>query len=391
MYIIVGGRLDYTSFAILSFFNLDFTFDQCVTSDLKALTRLILQYITPIYIIILLTIVLALTKIKGFSKYLGNHSFLQAMWLLVLLSYLNIANSTFEILHCNTIGPRNFGFSEFVLIYDASVICWSGQHLPWAIIAVLLAAFVIIPFPFYTGIAIRFPKLKPITDVYCSIYKDSQRYWVIWDLLRRIIIVMLGVFVINFILRHFFLLLASILILVIFITTWPYKYWLDNAFGTFVSIALIVFCLVTQPSIYQLVDPHRAISWTIVALVVFSGVVLLTVEVILCFMSHKGINYTKDNLTFSKLKKKFSKLKEKLNFSTDVQFLELDESTSSDYFRQPSENYSQYREPLIDSGMYSPRISSNGRGKTTTKEDRIPDNGINSASTTLSIVTHSIV
>lgn len=391
VYAIVSGRVGYSSFFILSIFNLDFTFDQCIYSNLTALPRLLLQYVTPIYIICLLLIVLYMTRLKGFSKFLGNHSFLQAMWLLVLLSYLNIANSTFEIFHCRTIGPRNTGQSEFVLVYDASILCWSGIHLPWAILAVLLAAFFIIPFPGYTALAMHFPKLKPITDVYCSCYKDSQRYWVTWDLLRRIIFVILEVFVVNFVYRHYSLLLTAIFILTVFIWTWPYKYQIDNWFGCFVSIALVLFCVVTQPAIYEFVDPHRAVSWTIVAVIVAASLLLMTLEIALCFLARRGSKFSKGDVTFSYLKSMLSRSKVCVTKKSDVH-VQLIESVS---ISPPTCTvYSEYREPLIDSGQFS---SESLRSRAHAKDDTRRQNsdieqGINGGySAITSAVTHSVV
>ena len=392
----MAGRSGYTSFIVLSFFNLDFTFDQCLTNNLSALTRLLLQYITPLYILLLLVIILVMTRLKGFSKYLGNHSFLQALWLLVLISYLNIANSTFEIVHCHKIGPRNRGSTEFVLVYDASILCWSGNHLPWAILAVLLAVFLILPFPIYTWLAIRFPKLKPITDVYTNIYRDYHRYWVIWNLLRRVMIVMLSVFVVNFIYRHFSLLLASVLVLVIFVITRPYKYWLDNAFGGFVSTSLVVFCIVTEPTLYEYFDPHRIVSWSIVTSVVFFSILLMILEGLLGVLPRWGHRYTKDDLIPDLVKFKLIGWKVKITRKIrkqDRYSVELEESASAEYFGASRYSYSEYREPLIDSVQYSPKTTSYADSKKIdTDESKCSSDisPINAGSTTVS-VTHSIV
>ena len=204
----MSSRIGYRTFQGLGIFNLDFTFDLCITPDLNALQRLLLQYITPLYIMILLSGVVCLTKVKGVSKYLGHHSYLQAMWLIVLVSYLNIANSSFEILHCRFIGPADD--TRLVLAYDAAIYCWSGQHLPWAIIAVSLVVFVILPFPLYVGVAIKSSKLKPITDVYTSVYKDNSRYWVVYNIIRRLKLVIISIFTQNFIYRHLYIVCAVV-------------------------------------------------------------------------------------------------------------------------------------------------------------------------------------
>ena len=395
---IISSRLGYEDFEHLSLFNLDFTFNQCIISDLKALQRLLFQYVTPLYILALLLIVLLLTKIKGFSKYFGKHSFLHALWLIVLVSFLNIANSTFEILNCQVIGPTSTGFQERVLVYDASVVCWSGLHLPFGIMAVILATFIILPFPLYTGLAIRIPKFKPITDVYTSIYLDSRRYWIVWNIFRRIFVVMTGVFVTNFVFRHFALLLTSIIILVVSVYTWPYRYWIDNAFGVFVLISLVLFCIVTQPEVYGFADPHTTVSWTIVAIVMFCTVVLLVIEASIRVLSQRGVRFSKESLTPSKATTKLYELiglaAEKLKFrKKSHHLLELEQSISNQYYEGESACYKEYREPLIDSDV--PAYSSSGKEEkrvSAVQEDQ--QLKINEGSTmisTNSIVTHSII
>lgn len=342
----------------MAIFNLDFTFDQCITSSLGALTRLLLQYATPLYIVLLLLIVLATTKIKGVSKYLGNHSILHAVWLLVLVSYLNIANSTFELVHCHHIGPTNRGPRQYVLVYDALVHCWEGAHLIWAIGAIVLAAFFIFPFSLYVWLATLSAKLKPLTDVYTSIYCDTQRNWVVWNLLRRILIVMLSVFVVNFIYRHFSLLVASLFILTVFVSTRPYRYAIDNLYGGVVSGALCLFCVVTQPMTYEYFDPQRIISWCIVSLVIFVGIILLVLEGILRYLKHKEHDYNKDDC-MEYLKDKYFMFKDNLKsrLSKEAKYsMELSVSTAN----TPSSVYSQFREPLLDSESYNQ--SQNGAG-----------------------------
>ena len=349
MYVIVSGRIGYRSFQSLAFFNLDFTFDLCILPDLSALTRLLLQYITPLYILILMMGVLALTRVKGPSRYLGQHSFLHALWLLMLISDLNIAYATFEILHCRLIGPA--GAYEFVFVYDPSLLCWTGVHLPWAIIATVLLVLFVVPFPFYAGMAIRFPKFKPITDIYSGVYRDSQRYWVIWNLLRRFFLVILGVFISNLLYRHFSLLIASIIMLAVYILTWPYKFWIDNAFGALVSVALIIFCAITQPEINQYVDPGTAASWMVVALVLAIGCLLLVLEVVLKVLPRyrPGFKYTKDDifpqLALRKMAKLYSMLCYTMKRGTGF---ELEEKTAHPLERSSSTVYTRLREPLLE-------------------------------------------
>ena len=343
----------------------------------------------------LLSSVVALTKVKGFAKYLGNHSILHALWLITLVSYLNLSNSTFEILHCHYIGPKKTGSSKLVLVYDANVTCWSGTHLGWAIITVLLAAIFIIPFPFYLVLAIKLPKLKPITDVYTRIYKDSQRYWVFWNIMRRILIVLLSVFIVNFVYRHFSLLLASLLISVIFVTTRPYHHTLDNFYGCLVSFGITFFCVVTQPLSYLYFDPYRAISWSIVSIVLFIGIALLILEGVIEISKRRGGKYKSKEEVCKYLIEWLFKWKEKFNTSKSP-YVELTESTTDYYGVQSRQVYSEYREPLIDSVQYAPSTVKSTSVRVSDESNHVASNSgssgpKNATSSVVSILTNSTV
>ena len=275
---------------------------------------------------------------------------MHALWLLILISYLNIAKTTFEIVHCQYIGPLDD--RRYVLVYDASIKCWSGEHLAWAIIAVLLAAFVILPFPFYVWLATQSYKLKPVSDVYTSIYKDSQRNWVVWNLLYRLLIVLVGVFVVNFFYRHFSLLLTFVIVLGIFVLFRPYHCSVDNLYGGFVAICLVIFSIVTDPFSYEYFDPHRVVSWLIMSVVLIIGGLLLALEGVLKYLRHKGKLYTKDDVLKS-CKDRLLHLRDKLKKRRHS--LLINASSSAPGLSQ--KGYMPFREPLIDSDQYIPSES----------------------------------
>ena len=282
MYILLAGRANYDVFNYLAFFNPDFTFNLCLTRDLAALGRLGLQYVTPFYILSLLLLLLLLTRVKvrWVAERLGRHSFLKSLWFLILVSYLNISLTTFELLHCRTIGPGG-GERRRVLDHDASVTCYQGGHLAAAIFAILAVTFVILPFPFYTATLLYFPRFKPFTDAYTFMYRDRWRLWVAWSLFRRLLLVLLGVFVTDFAYRHFSLLLGLLGILVVDVVTWPYRYHTDNLFSILISWLLVVIAILTQPNLYLYVDPSRGPSAALVLLGIVAGLSLAVVERVL--------------------------------------------------------------------------------------------------------------
>ena len=112
-------------------------------------------------------------------------------------------------------------------------------------------------------------------------YRDHRRLWVTWSLARRLLLVLLGVFVTDFAYRHFSLLLGMVLIMVVGVVTWPYQYATDNHFAFLVSWVLIVVAVLTQPDLYLYVDPSRGPSGALVLAILLLGVVLVVVERVL--------------------------------------------------------------------------------------------------------------
>lgn len=219
-------------------------------------------------------------KVRFLSKLLGKHSFVKSLWFLILISYLNIAHTTLELLHCRRIGPSD-GEQRLVLEHDASITCYEGAHLPAAIFAIFTAVTLVLPFPIYVAVLLYFPRFKPFTDVYTFMYRDRHRLWVAWSLARRLLLVLLGVFVTDFAYRHFSLLLGMVLIMVVGVATWPYQYATDNHFAFLVSWVLVVVAVLTQPDLYLYVDPSRGPSGALVLAIIMLGVVLAVVERVL--------------------------------------------------------------------------------------------------------------
>lgn len=358
-YLLLVGRDDYDVFKFLAFFNPNFTFDLCITANLDGLTRLILQYVTPTYILLLMLGILLLSRIRRFSRLIGRRSILQGLWLLFLVSYLNIAIASFEILYCTRIGPiETNGTSNsrtLVLIGDASVQCYKGLHLPFAILAFVTLILFVVPLPMYTLVMARVAKLKPISDVYCSWYKDNWRWWIVVSLSRRLLLVVVGVFVQGYGSRHFSLLVCIGLILLVQVLSWPYRTHINNYFAFFATWMLLLVAIVTQPNVYFIEDPHRAVSLFLVILTISSGLALLVLEISLRILKKKTVGkFYKDSVRPC-LGRYRRKLRDLTSRSHTYQH-ELEESTHSKTILPKSQviDATSYREPLLDSQFYQP-------------------------------------
>lgn len=340
--------MDYENVRYLSVFTLDYSFNLCFTSDFDAFDRIFFKFATPSYILLLLVTIILLSCVRPFSKYFGRHSFLHAIWLIILISYVDIAQATLELLHCRKIGNND---ARQTLYVDANVPCYTGKHLPAAIFAILFVTFVIAPFPLYVLLATFWHKVKPITDVYCNVYKDNRRWWVVINLCRRLAIAFLAVFVSDYIYRHLAIsILASVLVIIDGVT-WPYPNNIDNFVHTGCTSAFFLLCVFTFPLLNRTIDPQFGISWSLIAVVMFVTLChlgyLLRDKALKLFHIFCGKRKMK-NKYFNSIKLRVTTWKAALTRDNHKP-VDTNNSTTDDYL--PAQTYNYFREPLLENSF----------------------------------------
>lgn len=262
--VLFNNRPGFGSFSHLGLLgDLDFSFGHCFTPDFTALQRLAWQFFSPTFILFLLVILIIFSKTKCFSKLSGKHSFLKALWFLILLSYSNLLLTAYSIVNCTKIE----GLPYSVLLADASIRCFTGVHLALAVLAITLLIVVILPFPVYLTVLLCFSRWKPFVDVYAGVYKDKLRWWVFCDLGRRVVIVSFGVFVQNFYLRQFAFLILFVHIALLYGWFRPYMSEVDNAIELLAVKYLVIVSALSIVSLDQsgiVADVAVAVSWVLI-------------------------------------------------------------------------------------------------------------------------------
>ena len=291
--------------------------------------------------------------------------------MLFLISYFNIGTTSFELLNCRSISSAEGGVSRYLLSHDASVECFSGSHLPAGILASVLVGLFVLPLPLYVYLGMWHSRLKPLTDIYCASYKDTRRWWVVVSIARRLLLVLVGVFVQDYTWRHFGLFLSLGLIQVFYVLTWPYKKALDNYFGFIVGWVLLFVGLISQPALYLLVDISRAISMTAVVNTVFIGLILIVLEVVLQFFDLSIEEWLIS--IFLSIKNSVQELRMPKMSTRDNTETELEESGQSNLSTlMPKMNTidaTTYREPLLDSFYGSQNTSMNSSSRDSRLKD----------------------
>ena len=341
--ILLDTRVDYRAVQYLSVFTLDYSFNLCFTSDFDAFDRIFFKFATPFYILLLLIIIIMLSSVKPFSRYFGRHSYLQAIWLIILISYVDIAEATLELLHCRKVGIED----DYQVFYaDSNIPCYSGKHLPAAIFATLFSIFVIFPFPIYVILMKFWHKFKPITDVYCNVYKDNRRWWVGISLCRRLAVVVLAVFIPDFIYRHLAITILAGFLVIIDGVMWPYPKDVDNLVYVGCTSIFFLLCVFTYPVLNRTIDPRFGISWSLIS---------ITMSITLCRLAYllrnKGLKVLRccrirklNNKYLNTVKSLMNSWKAAIARDSDKSINM--ESTTEDVIS--ARNYNYFREPLLE-------------------------------------------
>ena len=355
-------------------FTLDYSFNLCLTSDFDAFDRTFFKFATPFYILLLLIGIILLSSVKPFSKYFGRHSYLQAIWLIILISYVDIAEATLELLHCRSIGVQN---KRLALYDDSNVPCYEGKHLPAAIFAIIFSAIAIVPFPIYSYVLTRWAKVKPLTDVYISVYIDNRRWWVIIGVGRRLAIVLLAVFNADFIYRHLSITILAGCLVILDGLTLPYPGQVDNYVAIFCTSAFFLLCIITYPVLNRTLDPHFIISWLIISITIFCA------KCRLIYQHRSKVQTVLEKTCSHRLRNKyFDSVKFMVNswISTSTQEeknTNINNSITLDESIPVATRYDQFREPLLEDSFVAVTAirnsnNSNNSSNATSSSFRVP-------------------
>eukprot|EP00117_Sycon_ciliatum_P036351 scpid82223/ scgid4002/ len=167
----------------------------CMTKGLNRLQVSTLLLIKPIT---LLLIFLAIRIARSYN-YLGTRlarlqshmKLVRVMWFVLVYSYFMLTFTSISVFDCVRVGDNK---TRQVLAMDGSIDCFQHPHLVYAIAASVILVFVILPPPVI--LLLRpfhgHPHLKGFVDEACSMYRDSCRWWSAVNLLRRVVMALLG-------------------------------------------------------------------------------------------------------------------------------------------------------------------------------------------------------
>ena len=225
----------------------DLSTGACFWKGMDALQKLTLQYLMPFYCTFLLYGINKL--LRNFPNLRFADRFHRAFVTVVIVSYASLIETTVSILHPVHIGDGWYVFRQ------AEVPFFSKDHLPYAIPALLILLFIVIPFPFVIAFSSyflgRFQRLRnfiPLFEAIQNPYRPNRRWFASYYIFCRLIFITLLIF--RNVYEHTlfpFLEAVCVIILLIFVLLRPYNdenYVYANIDACFLSLLCLIICFV---------------------------------------------------------------------------------------------------------------------------------------------------
>ena len=177
----------------IAWLNLDFGFETCFYDGLDEYAKMWLQFIFPIYIIVLVAIVIVISKYnRNFANLLSKRKPIATLATLILLSFTKLVRTVIAALSFGTltIHVNNSTRTELVWLIDGNIPYLKGIHVPLFIVAVIVffVALGYTMFLFFWQWLLRCPnrkllrwirdvRLNTIMDAYDAPLNRRHRYW----------------------------------------------------------------------------------------------------------------------------------------------------------------------------------------------------------------------
>lgn len=165
----------------------------CIVREINNLYSIAFGYLVP-FLALLIFLFAYLLSINYCLKFkFRQRSMLKSFWLLVVFIYNYCVETSFLILFCPKVGDSH------VFFYDGTVKCFYDDHLPMAILAILVLVFLVIPPPIMVFLLTNgYWRVDPqYLNTLTSGLRLERRWWWSVDLCRRVLVVGTYAFVPN--------------------------------------------------------------------------------------------------------------------------------------------------------------------------------------------------
>ena len=182
----------YPLTVFLAWLNLDFGISTCFYDGLDAYVYAWLQYLFPIYLWCLIGVIIVINKLPIKIGGLFGSNPVAVLATVILMSYTKLLQSSIVALSYTRLDyqldyPDNKTVT--VWLYNGTVTYFEGKHLYLAVAAILVIAFLILPYIFLLTFGYHllaysnrrycswFNTFKPFLDPYYAPFNGKTRYW----------------------------------------------------------------------------------------------------------------------------------------------------------------------------------------------------------------------
>ena len=258
--------------------NLDiFDIDEmsfCLWKGTGTLDVIVMKYVSVLFAILLVFLLIFLLnhcscglRVKWCQKHTVHYSVIQGLTAFLVISYLQLARTTFLLL--NRESPQGIGGKSYedLVYWDGSLQYFHGKHLIYAIPAMMCLLIVVIPLPLVLTFDSFFIKLESYFACKFKFFRDKQPWTKLHNQLKPLLDSFQGTFKdkFRFFSGVFFLYRILILATLVLVRT-TIQYYI------FLEAELVV--LLTIQAILQ---PFEKVHHNIIALLVFCNMSLINV------------------------------------------------------------------------------------------------------------------
>ena len=215
----------------------------CLVEGLSGIDQLFIHYSHALAVSLILLIIVLVTRYSPRFAVFVRRCIICIICLLLLLSYTSLASTSLQLLR-----PLTFNNVDEVRTYSSPDIKYfTGRHLVYAIVAILCEVIIVIGLPLFLllepvlGRRFNFVKIKPLLDQFQGCYKDKYRYFAVYYLLcRQVIILIVYVGSEDYYNKLYYLQTACIIIAMIHGWVQPYKKKLVNGLDEAILLTLVL-------------------------------------------------------------------------------------------------------------------------------------------------------
>jgi len=331
----------------ISLINLDLGFEICFYKEMTQSVKTGLQFVFPVYLWLLVTIIIILGRYHYRGQQLSSYSTVPVLATLILLSYSKLLRAIVNVFSFVTIyyTSKESDYSSFQHLVtwqpDPNIEYTQGGHIMLFIIALVFLLFFIVPFAFamtFPTIILRSKKLSrffPLLDCFYAPYKDKYRYWFGARLVMLIYLSIMESIIFSY---QEALLLSGATVLFVFVMVQayirPFKNTIINLMdllfmGLFILLSIITLYLYPSTSGYDKVN--IAVNIGYVAFVLFCLVVSYHIHIALKHFAWYG-QTAKTFMVKSKLSHmKNWKVNQDASLSTNASSIDYKSDSNVDY------------------------------------------------------------